>query len=313
MQTFFLIFSTLGHKILFVNVGKIKHFPYIIENPCHNISIGGTEKFRSLWLELYMLSRTSEKLRKRENWLDLPKIRSLRSSLRIQPGFTIIELLVTISIVAILMSIMMPGFRAARESANRIQCSSNLRQIGLAIYLYAFQNGEHLPETIFDNDGNAKQSEMMALTTGSMSDSPSSGQWDGLGLLIGDGNNFLDNAHCLFCPCHRGNHDFQQLDANAKSCPTRIYSNYHFIGDTDRSTDKPRLLYDEADNPLVVDGMREESDINHLYGTNILRGDASVRFWSDHSMLLQSAFGSATVDNPLSESGYNQLWKSFAK
>ncbi len=260
-----------------------------------------------------MLSRTTEKLRKRENWLDLPKIRSLRSSLRIQTGFTIIELLVTIAIVAILMSIMMPGFRAARESANRIQCSSNLRQIGLAIYLYAFQNGDHLPETIFDNDGSAKQSEMMALTTGSMSDSPSSGQWDGLGLLIGDGNNFLDNAHCLFCPCHHGNHDFQQLNANAKSCPTRIYSNYHFIGDTDRSTDQPRLLYDEADNPLVVDGMREESDINHLWGTNTLRGDGSVRFWSDHAMRLRNIMSSATVDNPPSESAYNELWKSFAK
>ena len=260
-----------------------------------------------------MLSRTSEKLRKRENWLDLPKIWSLRSSRRIQSGFTFIELLVTISIVAVLISIMMPGFRAARESANRIQCSSNLRQIGLAIYLYAFQNGDHLPETIFDNDGNAKQSEMMALTTGSMSDSPSSGQWDGLGLLIGDGNNFLDNAHCLFCPCHHGNHDFQQLNADSKSSPTRIYSNYHFIGDRDRSTDQPRILYDEADNPLVVDGMREESDINHLYGTNILRGDGSVRFWSDHAMRLRNVMSSATVDNPPSESAYNELWKSFAK
>ena len=261
-----------------------------------------------------MLSRTSEKLRKRENWLDLPKIRSLRSSLRIQPGFTIIELLVTIAIVAILMSIMMPGFRAARESANRIQCSSNLRQIGLAIYLYAFQNGEHLPETIFDNDGNAKQSEMMALTTGSMSDSPSSGQWDGLGLLIGDGNNFLDNPHCLFCPCHRGNHDFQQLDANAKSCPTRIYSNYHFIGDTDSSNHQPRYLFNQtSENPLVVDGMREELDINHLTGTNTLRGDGSVRFWSDHALLLRNIMSSVTVDNPPSESAYNELWKSFAK
>ncbi len=261
-----------------------------------------------------MLSRTSEKLRKRENWLDFPKIRSLRSSLRIQPGFTIIELLVTIAIVAILMSIMMPGFRAARESANRIQCSSNLRQIGLAIYLYAFQNGEHLPETIFDNDGNAKQSEMMALTTGSLSDSPSSGQWDGLGLLIGDGNNFLDNPHCLFCPCHHGNHDFQQLDANAKSCPTRIYSNYHFIGDTDNSNHQPRyLIFQTSDNPLVVDGMREELDINHLSGTNTLRGDGSVRFWSDHSMNLRNKMRAVTVDNPLSESTYNELWKSFAK
>ncbi len=261
-----------------------------------------------------MLFRTCEKLRNRKYWLDLPKVRSLRSSHRIQTGFTIIELLVTISIVALLMSIMMPGLRAARESANRIQCSSNLRQIGLAIYLYAFQNGERLPETIFDNEGNEKQSEMIALTTGVMDDSTLSKQWDGLGLLIGDGNNFLDNPRCFFCPCHRGNHNFQQLDPIAKFSPERIYSNYHFIGDTDNSKHQPRYLFDQtAENPLVVDGMREKTDINHLTGTNILLGDSSVRFWSDHSMLLRNTLSSTTIDNPPSESAYNQLWKSFVK
>ncbi len=262
-----------------------------------------------------MLFRTCEKLRNRKYWLDLPKVRSLQSSHRVQTGFTIIELLVTISIVALLMSIMMPGLRAVRESANRIQCSSNLRQIGLAIYLYSVQNGERLPETIFDDEGNEKQSEMMALTTGDMDDLTLSKQWDGLGLLIGDSNNFLDNHRCFFCPCHRGNHNFQQLDPIAKFSPTRIYANYHFVGDTDSSNQKPRILVEiqTSETVLVVDGMREESDINHLNGTNTLRGDSSVRFWSDHSMLLRNTLGSTTFDNPPSESAYNQLWKSFVK
>ena len=279
------------------------------------MNISGKEKFRSFWLEFDMLFRTCEKLRNRKYWLDLPKVRSLQSSHRVQTGFTIIELLVTISIVALLMSIMMPGLRAVRESANRIQCSSNLRQIGLAIYLYSVQNGERLPETIFDDEGNEKQSEMMALTTGDMDDLTLSKQWDGPGLLIGDSNNFLDNHRCFFCPCHRGNHNFQQLDPIAKFSPTRIYANYHFVGDTDSSNQKPRILVEiqTSETVLVVDGMREESDINHLNGTNTLRGDSSVRFWSDHSMLLRNTLGSTTIDNPPSESAYNQLWKSFVK
>ena len=61
-------------------------------------------------------------------------------------GFTLVELLVVVAIIALLMAILLPSLAAAREQAKTLQCASNLRQIGLANMSYASEwNGWHVP------------------------------------------------------------------------------------------------------------------------------------------------------------------------
>lgn len=64
-------------------------------------------------------------------------------------GFTLIELLVVISIIAILMAIMMPALRKAREQAQKVVCSSRLKDIGLTVGLYTTDNNNKLMDAGF--------------------------------------------------------------------------------------------------------------------------------------------------------------------
>ncbi|MEK7706577.1 MAG: prepilin-type N-terminal cleavage/methylation domain-containing protein [Verrucomicrobiota bacterium] len=77
-------------------------------------------------------------------------MKTLRQHIR---AFTLIELLVVIAIIAILAAMLLPALAAAKKKAQRINCTNNLKQVGLAFRLWAGDNGEVYPMQVAGGGG----------------------------------------------------------------------------------------------------------------------------------------------------------------
>jgi prepilin-type N-terminal cleavage/methylation domain-containing protein len=75
---------------------------------------------------------------------------------RAPKGFTLIELLVVIAIIALLMSIIVPALKMAKDKAKDVLCMNNLKQIGVAVKVYAEENKDRVPRASGGSSANRK-------------------------------------------------------------------------------------------------------------------------------------------------------------
>lgn len=198
-------------------------------------------------------------------------------------GFTIADLLVSITIMLVLVSLLLPTFAGVREATRQVVCSANVRSVGTAMQMYANVWNDYLPPSVHDGVGRTSESRQLHLMFIGRLESMS--QWDGVGILYSEG--FLATPGVFYCPSHDGDNRKSEYEDQWDGKEGQIALNYHYRGASVNGIERITLLPLSA--AVVTDSLGTQQDFNHRVGANALRSDMSVWWVQDRGGTIASS------------------------
>jgi prepilin-type N-terminal cleavage/methylation domain-containing protein len=150
-------------------------------------------------------------------------------------GFTLLELLVVVAVLALLMSLLLPALGEARAAAKRATCASNLAQIGLATHAYAAEHGGLIPRGPaslgpFDFSSNQMATNQVWIGDGSPEfPAVHPREYTGLGRLLATG---CPQARLFFCPAdenHLSRAETPRIGTGADAYGSYLYRQLDYL------------------------------------------------------------------------------------
>lgn len=221
-----------------------------------------------------------------------------------------VDVLTSIAVIALLISLLLPSLGPVRESANQVVCRSGIRQIGIGIAMYAEENRDLIPASEWLKQSTLPSPQTIELRI--VGNSPSTGGWlwDSLGNLYK--GRYIDTPEVFYCPSHRGPHRFSSFADAWRSTIGGITGNYQYRGEGP-NRQKFLQLIEPKRGALVSDGLRSKAEYSHGVGANVLRADLSVFWFQDRKGEVFSLLGGGDgLGSPVTAGqSLKDIWKAF--